>query len=317
MVYFSADLFYSMITCPIYLITHFLKLWIRFQNVCSLFNPNSVGAYDMLLQLVLISVAASTKGECIECNSPTLLYHELKCTPTFSDDNKCCPLEYDCSNIYNRPEGTCHLMGKYYKPGEKPAEEDVASDCRFPFCTCEENGLFNCKLPSDSCAEYWLPVLKEPGCYLTYKHNLCCSVDQKCPPFSETDGKCEVGETTYKEGQRFSHPTKKCASCICDKSFNGSFDHLCQLRNCSSELKHSKEIHNYCAPYYFHSDDCCPHSWICPSEGGIFLPPPTSPLLDTQCRFGTYAMSIGEKYRFENTTCECLIPPFLTCKTVE
>lgn len=276
----------------------------------------------MLTYLVLILLVAtrfSTNGECNKCNVPTSVYYDLRCTAIFSDENKCCPIEYDCSHIYNRPKGTCHLKGKYYKPGESPVDEDIAGDCRNAFCTCGYNGLFDCLIPAGSCAEFSVPDYVQPGCYLTYEHNRCCSVDQKCPPFSQNDAKCQVGETIYKEGQMFSHPTEKCTSCICDKTFNGSYEWpLCQHRNCTIELQDSDKIHKYCAPHYFHSNDCCPFSWICPSKAGIFLPPPTAPQPSApRCRFGKNLMYIGEKYQYKSYTCECVIPPYLTCRSSE
>lgn len=266
--------------------------------------------------ILVLATCYSVNGECDECAVPTLVYEDLKCVPKFSDLDTCCPVEYDCSHIYNQPKGTCQVKGKYYKPGDKPSKEDVGSDCSHARCTCSDKGLFDCIIPSDSCAEFWVPGFIKPGCYLAYEHNRCCHVEQKCPPFNENDAKCKVGETTYREGERFRHPTKKCTNCICDKTFNGKFDApQCQRLNCTTETVHSKQLHKYCAPTYVNPDDCCPRSWLCPSDDGQYIPSSTPPVSSTpQCTFRDRLMYLGEKYLHGTTICECVIPPYLTCK---
>lgn len=270
----------------------------------------------MLPYLVFVFIVITrftAHGECNDCSVPTLVYEELKCTPKFSDGISCCPVEYDCSHIYNRTKGTCHLKGKYYKSGEAPDKEAVAGDCNHATCVCGDKGVFDCIVPSDSCAEFWVPDFVKPGCYLAYEHNRCCHVEQKCPPFSNV--KCKVGDIEYKEGEKFKHPTKKCTSCICEKGFNGKFEQpLCQTRNCTTELLNSDKIQKYCAPRYLNADDCCPRSWICPSLDGTYIPASTPPTASTpQCKFGDKLMYIGEIYQHQRNTCKCVIPPYLTC----
>lgn len=267
-----------------------------------------------LIFTLFVVTRFSVNGECNECSVPTLVYEDLQCIPKFSASNPCCPIEYDCSHFYNRLKGTCYLKGKYYKAGEQPDEEDVASDCSHAKCTCRDNGLFSCVVPSDSCAEFWVPDFIKPGCYLAYEQNRCCHVEQKCPPFS--DVKCEVGKTVHREGERFRHPTKKCVNCICDKSFNGKLDQpLCQTVNCTTATLHSDKIQKYCAPRYLNPEDCCPRSWLCPSDEGEYVPASTPPSSSTpQCKFGDRLMYVGEKYLHDRMICKCEIPPYLTCK---
>jgi len=274
---------------------------------------------------IFAALLSLTNGECgvDNCKVPTHVYHDLRCIPKYASNGACCPEKYDCSHIYNRPKGTCHFRGKFYKPGEKPDKEDTAGNCDHSSCKCTENQDFSCIAPSDTCAEFWVPEFIQPGCYLNYELNRCCSNGQKCPPFDDT-AKCTVNGVTYKEGQRFEHPHEKCTLCVCGKGFDGKFDEsFCQKRNCSTEQRYSKEIDNYCAPVYKDDwDSCCPRKWICPSENGTHIPastPPTDPNL--QCKFGDKILLIGEKYedqdrsevRPQNVTCECVIPPYLTC----
>ncbi|KAF5300912.1 hypothetical protein FQR65_LT09075 [Abscondita terminalis] len=236
---------------------------------------------------------------CNDCLISTVVYEDLKCIPKYSDSNKC-PIEYDCSHIYNRSKDSCHLRGKFYKPGEMPAEEDIASYCEFSTCHCTNNGAFSCVVASDSCAEFWVPDFVKPGCYLSYEQNRCCNAGQKCPPFNETDAKCEVNGIIFKEGQKFEHPQKRCSKCICGKGYNGKFEKpFCEILNCTTELRWSKEINSHCAPLYLNQQDCCPRRWICP---------PT-------CTFGSKLMQIGDKYKDGKLECECVIPPYLTCKS--
>ncbi|KAK4884310.1 hypothetical protein RN001_000581 [Aquatica leii] len=270
----------------------------------------------IFLSLILSSYALLTNGKCTECLIPTLVYEDLNCTPKYSDSNQCCPLEYDCSNIYNRPKDTCHLRGKFYQPGDIPNKEDVAGFCEHALCECGQKGIFKCIVASDSCAEFWVPNFIKPGCYLTHEQNRCCHVDQKCPPFDEDAAKCEVEDKLYKEGEKFEHPSKKCTKCICNKGFTGKLDNsFCQRHNCTTELLWSESINNYCAPAYLRWEDCCPRKWICPLETGTYALPSTLPPADSpKCKFGDKTMVLGEKYTHERQTCECIIPPYLTCK---
>ncbi|KAF2904084.1 hypothetical protein ILUMI_02101 [Ignelater luminosus] len=258
-----------------------------------------------------------------ECNSINIktnfVYEDLKCVPTF-DDTTSCLKEYDCSHINNKPPGKCLLRGKLYKPGEEPDEASgVEGRCDHAFCTCSEIGDFECAIPSDSCAEFWVPNFVKPGCYLGYELNQCCTSGQICPPF-DNNAKCEVNGVVYEEGKRFEHPSFKCIQCICQKGFQGQFlPPFCQRSNCTTELLYSKSIRDYCAPFYTSLDNCCPISWVCPVKDEIYIPAFSEPPLEPQCRFGNRKMRLGEKIEQPATAhtkpvfCECITPPYLTC----
>ncbi|KAF5283894.1 hypothetical protein FQA39_LY04714 [Lamprigera yunnana] len=228
--------------------------------------------FPLVLFFVFATHSALVYGTCTECTISTSVYDDLKCIPKYSDSNKCCPVEYDCSSVYNRPKGSCHLRGKYYTPGNSPLQEDVASYCDRAMCTCGKNDAFDCIVASDSCAEFWVPNFIRPGCYLAYEQNRCCHSEQVCPPFNENQTKCKVGDVTYREGERFEHPTKKCTKCVCDKGFDGKLEApTCLPLNCTAELRFSKQINEHCAPYYLNEDDCCPRNWVCRKLLRLFL----------------------------------------------
>lgn len=269
------------------------------------------------LFLALASIITLTNGECDEgCSTPTLIYDDLKCIPEFYPPNNCCPTQYDCSHIYNRPDGTCHLRGKFYKPGDKADAEDTKGNCHRE-CRCDESLEFKCPLLMDGCPESWTGRWPEPGCYLTYELNRCCAAGQICPPFENTI-QCDVDGETHKEGEKFSHPKQKCTSCVCHKGFDGKLERpFCQKNNCTTEIENSKHIDNYCAPLYRNSDSCCPDKWVCPTEVGSYIPASARSIASNlHCTFGEKYMAIGEKYEHEDdgkVSCECIIPPYLTC----
>ncbi|KAF2887459.1 hypothetical protein ILUMI_18714 [Ignelater luminosus] len=255
-----------------------------------------------------------------KCNSDlkaNFVYEDLKCTPIY-DDAKTCINEYDCSHINSKPSGNCLLRGKLYKPKENPDRASGAEGrCDHAFCTCSESGDFDCIVPSDSCGEWWVPNFVKPDCYLGYELDRCCTSGQICPPF---DGniKCEVNGVTYKEGERFDHPTEKCTQCVCHKGFDGNLvAPFCQKINCTTELLYSKQIRNHCAPLFRSANNCCPSRWICPTEDEIYVPASSQPHKEPQCQFGDRKMHIGDKIqqkvRREVSTCECVTPPYLTC----
>ncbi|KAF2888122.1 hypothetical protein ILUMI_18051 [Ignelater luminosus] len=254
------------------------------------------------------------------CNSnlnSNFVYEDLKCAPNY-DDSKTCIKEYDCSHINNKPSGNCLLRGKLYNPGETPdAASGASGRCDHAKCTCSENGDFRCRVPSDTCGEWWGPSLLKPGCYFGYELNKCCSSSEICPPF-DGNVKCEVNGVTYKEGERFNHPTEKCTQCVCHKGFNGNLvAPFCQKMNCTTELLYSEQIRDHCAPFFRDADSCCPSRWICPAEDQIYVPASSQPPKEPQCQFGNRKMHIGDKIRHKDswtvTTCECVTPPYLTC----
>jgi len=270
---------------------------------------------------VWLAFASITNGECEKgCNVPTLIYEDLRCSPKYESPEDCCPKQYDCSHIYNRPEGTCHFRKHFYKPGEEPPYDEVIGNCHRT-CRCSDNSEFTCPPVMDGCAEYWVGGYPKPRCYLKYELNSCCAAGEMCPPFDDNI-KCEVNGATYDEGLNFDHPTQKCTQCVCHKGFEGKFEApFCQKMNCTAEITHSGDINKFCAPLYNDHNSCCPKSWICPNPLGKYVSAGTPSNPDSHCKFGEKDMNIGDKYiladkDFEedgDLTCECLIPPYLTC----
>ncbi|KAF2888714.1 hypothetical protein ILUMI_17459, partial [Ignelater luminosus] len=204
-------------------------------------------------------ITATCKNSKIE-STPTSLYEDLRCLPKYEDG---CIKEYDCSHIYNRPKGTCHFKGKNLKIGEEIDNGELGGVWDRD-CACTESLEFECPELSDGCAEDWVDGYPDPVCYLRYELDSYCAAGQICPPFDNTR-KCEVEGTVYKEGDMFGHPHKKCTKCVCDKHFDGKLEPpFCQPVNCTVELKSSKSIDNYCAPFYEnYPGECCPDRWIC------------------------------------------------------
>lgn len=281
------------------------------------------GWFTLLAFVALTSVVTLVEGECSNYRislAPTPIYNDIKCTPKYSPDEKDCIEEYDCSHIYNRPANTCHFKGKFYKVGERIPDEEMNGvwdrDCR-----CSESLEFTCNTPLDGCAESWVGGYPKYGCYLKYEFDRYCASGEVCPPF-EGNAECEVKGVKYKEGQKFNHPDKKCVKCICGKGFDGKLEEpFCQLLNCTAELRHSKAIDDSCAPFYHASnrEQCCPDSWICPTENVDYRPNPLSPG-DTKlhCKYGTKSMATGETglqtdAELGDVTCECALPPFPHC----
>lgn len=266
------------------------------------------------------SLVEGTVGECTESCQSALLYDDLKCKAIFAEEGDCCPNQYDCSHIENRPDGHCHLQGKFYKPMESIDDDLIYGNCHVA-CRCAERAEYVCAILD--CPEWLGNIPYKPGCYLKYELNKCCSMGQVCPPFDDV-ATCTVGDKVYKEGERFEAPDRRCTKCVCQKGFDGKYEEpFCTKETCTAEIIHSKAIRDNCAPAYRNLDDCCPWDWICPEETDVIESSDESKSTsDLRCKFGDKSLKILDKfqritakteYGKTEINCKCEVPPFLTC----
>jgi len=274
-----------------------------------------------LIALCLLATSEHVLGECSAgCKEPNLLYEELKCKPIFTSPEDCCPSKHDCSHIVEKGKENaekCYFLGKSYGSGEGLNDDDIYGNCKVD-CSCRK-GLsgkmgFTCAVLD--CPE-WLGYRPEFGCHFKYELDKCCAGNQICPPFNVT---CQVGDKTYREGDKFDSPDDKCTECVCQQGFEGKFEApFCKKRGCIEEVYWQQEVYHFCAPTYISLDDCCPFNWVCPVKNDTIVSAKT-PSKDTnlKCTFGETSLNIGDK--FERTSgekgklsCECRIPPYLTC----
>lgn len=97
-----------------------------------------------------------------------------------------------------------------------------------------------------------------------------CEVDlQKIiflAPFDDLT-KCVVDGKTYYEGQKFSPSEEPGSSCVCQKGFKSEFvEPFCRKTQCLTQIRHSRDIDNDCAPVYFNisgSPGNCPFNFLC------------------------------------------------------
>ncbi|CAG9828916.1 unnamed protein product [Diabrotica balteata] len=274
-----------------------------------------------------------------------LLYEDVGCTPIVKP-GKSCPLKYECDlDVRNN---TCLFRGKEISTTDRSAENDFGR-CNVG-CFCRGDipygpdpidkqlynifnpeliipGKFTCAILD--CPE-WIggsPLRKD--CYRTYTLDKCCSTGQLCP--QDKPGQCAVDGKTVPEGQRFI-PKDTCTDCVCPKNFNGKIEAPhCKRQLCNVQVRNQREVSSYCAPYYSEFEGetlCCPRSWICPSgeEEIITVNPKAEKSADMTCKYGSKSVQLGEGFEttvtgYDNVErsakCECVIPPFLTCRQVK
>jgi len=273
-----------------------------------------------LTTVCLLVLSGYALGACSDgCSEPTLFYDALNCKPVFASQDACCPSEYDCSHIEEKGranEEKCYFHGKTYNSGDQIDDADIYGNCEVG-CGCKKllrsgNMGFACAILD--CPE-WLGARPKPGCNFKYELDKCCTVGEVCPPYKAT---CEVNGKKYHEGDQFDAPDVKCTKCVCQEGFEGKFEApFCKKRTCIDEARRQKEVYSFCAPSY-HLGDCCPVYWICPEEDDKIVAAATVKNSNLKCKFGDKTLNIGDK--FERTSgdigkvsCECRIPPYLTC----
>ncbi|CAH1102695.1 unnamed protein product [Psylliodes chrysocephalus] len=144
---------------------------------------------------------------------------------------------------------------------------------------------------------------------------------------STPSAECKTSEGKFVEGQRF-HPANTCLECVCNKGYEGKNEPpFCRKQMCAAEVRHSEEVHKYCAPHYDGTDTkalCCPDGWVCPSENDKELPAnPEVTVSDLKCKYGDKTLKLGERIQgqfkwydgsLRDSQCECIVPPLLTCR---
>ncbi|CAG9819071.1 unnamed protein product [Phaedon cochleariae] len=270
----------------------------------------------LIALVILYEVEAATNCDTLG----TLVYEDIGCRPVMQEGHDC-PIRYDCN--FERKKHTCNFRGRSIPMSQLIGNEHNYTTCE-SYCYCNSRGFFICPA-TDCCENIGEPL--GPGCYWRYKIGACCSDGQICPSGDKTLGQCEVNGKIYYEGARFSAPNT-CSDCICSKHFNGTLEAPdCIRRNCASQIHDYKAIASNCAPYYHVSGEeilCCPNRWICPttSDQIVTVNPDADIHSDLNCRFGEKTMKLGEGLhtkvvhwgKIKNAKCECILPPFLTCK---
>ncbi|XP_028131820.1 uncharacterized protein LOC114327410 isoform X1 [Diabrotica virgifera virgifera] len=271
-----------------------------------------------------------------------LLYEDVGCTPVLAP-GKSCPIKYECDLAIRN--NTCLFRGTEISTTTRPTDVDFGS-CNvgcfcnkdLPYDPAEIDKMFNNQpynIPGKftcailDCPEWLGAFPLQKDCYRKYKLDQCCADGQMCP--QDKPGNCEVDGKTVLEGQRF-YPKDTCTHCVCPKNFNGKLEAPhCRRQFCNVQVRKQREVSSYCAPYYSEFEGetlCCPSSWICPSDEQkiITVNPKAEKSADLTCQYGKKKVQLGEGFEttvkgYDNVEraakCECVIPPFLTCRQVK
>jgi len=263
----------------------------------------------LLATLALVTFSAEGKTNCDKLGMN--FYDNIGCTRQNSTGD--CPSYKDCK--YELKPGTCQYNGVVLKDREYIGnDQDIL--CNWScFCDAPNNtkGKFECAV--GECGDWLVPI--NPACYLEYELGQCCGT-QQCEP-SKTS--CLVDGKTYKEGERF-QAKDECSECICTSEFNGKFEGPhCKRKACDAEIHYVDKIEQQCAPVYFYELLCCPSTFICPSDTEDTFITDENNKSDVFCQYGHKSIRAGDKItrkieyfgKTRKVTCECKLPPLLTC----
>ncbi|XP_060523294.1 uncharacterized protein LOC132700156 isoform X2 [Cylas formicarius] len=257
----------------------------------------------------------------------TLIYEDIGCRPGYDvtkpNYTKLCPVKYDCLGLKKSP-GNCFLRGKAYAVGDHVESRLTTPTCDLG-CSCSnEKDKAKFKCAAVDCPE-WSVDYPSAGCYRKYTLDDCCSVREMCSPYDNSTT-CVYEGRLYKEGESFL-PRGTCWRCVCQAGFRGKLEKpFCRRRTCNVQIKSQDKLQERCAPVYYKSkyrnDDplCCPATWICSDGDEKIIGRPVS---ERKCVFGQRTVGAGQTLGktvrasrgFLNVTCECRIPPLLTCLT--
>ncbi|CAH1155869.1 unnamed protein product, partial [Phaedon cochleariae] len=279
---------------------------------------------EICIPFLLAFIAFYEVEAAIDCDTlGTIIYEDIGCRPVTKEGQNC-PVKYDCDTVPRN--NTCMFRGRTLSVGQQ-VDNDLTYDSCNVGCHCRNTGKFECAVLD--CPE-WLGIHPGPGCYKTYDVNKCCSVGKNCHSAKQTIGECVVDNEKYLEGQKF-YPDNTCLKCVCPKEFNGKLEAPhCKRTRCSSQIRHSQDIANNCAPYYDTTKDgviCCPDAWVCPTPTDkiITVNPNADKSSDLTCKFGDKTLKLGEGLEskvnyYDGSTkkarCECILPPLLTCRQI-
>ncbi|XP_019770116.1 kielin/chordin-like protein [Dendroctonus ponderosae] len=279
----------------------------------------------LLLFTTVLQICNAVLETCDQ--SGILLYEDMGCKPSYdraaSNSRNSCPSKYDCLGL-KKSSDHCFLRGKAYMLKQRVDSKLTAGLCDLG-CSCQrEEDKTKFKCATVNCPEW--SVLEPPtGCYRKYSLDDCCYIREMCPPY-ENSTTCVYDGKVYKEGENFL-PKNSCWRCVCQAGFRGKLEKpFCRRRSCGVQVKHQEKLQERCAPLYYkriyrESDPlCCPVNWIC-SEGNEKISGQAQST-DKMCLFGQRLIRVGQKFektvqmpRNMTVTCECKIPPLLTCTT--
>ncbi|KAJ8936562.1 hypothetical protein NQ318_017028 [Aromia moschata] len=254
----------------------------------------------------------------------TVMYEDINCAPVYEPNNTC-PVKFECGDFSSHNE-TCVFRGRRYDVNEEVDEFITYENC-YVACRCEHpesDTKYICAVLD--CPE-WLDPAIEEGCYRKYDLDKCCSTGTVCLTKEKVET-CDFDGKIFHEGELY-FPENTCTKCACQKGYNGTMEEpFCKRNLCSLQILHSDKLEKFCAPLYFHRDNgealCCPNEWVCPAadEEIVTVNGNADANADLTCKFGSASLKLGEGFqksvefygRERNVTCECVLPPLLTCK---
>lgn len=221
-----------------------------------MFRIVSVIAFVATLQCI------SAECDITKCSVPKH-YRELGCKPIFADgdEEKCCPVKYDCEELMKQDATKCHFRGKTYEQGDSMDEQ--AANCRAA-CRCRDGDF--------TCAHVECPELvfnrPEPHCVIQNSRSKCCSEKIICEKEEiEKLQECYLDGKQYRLGQTMYPNDHRCFSCICDEKFDNSTvitkNPSCAEVDCAIDLTKQTSIRSGCVPVYYGEPTCCPISTKC------------------------------------------------------
>lgn len=216
----------------------------------------------LLVLIQCTTVQVNAECDITKCNVPKH-YREIGCEPSkYADDDqeKCCPIEYNCEEIAKLDGTKCHYRGKSFAEGEKMND---TVNCRAG-CFCRD-GQFTCAFVECPELVFNRP---EPHCVIQNSRQKCCSEKIICDRKEiDTLPVCYLDGTRYHKGQLMWPKNDRCFSCLCDEGFDNSTaistNGHCQEVDCSIDLSHLSKIRSGCVPVYYDVPTCCPITTKC------------------------------------------------------
>lgn len=212
--------------------------------------------------LVVLQCSVLSRAECdiTKCEIPKHYREVAGCEPAKyaeGDEEKCCPIEYNCEAVSKQDKTKCHYKGKVYNDGEI-LENDDMPNCRRG-CFCRE-GDFVCA--HVECPEQ---VFNRPAphCVIQSSRTKCCSESILCEEEKiEKLSTCYMDSKLYRQGEKMYPKDERCFTCICDEKWDNSTaitkNPACEEVDCAIDISFQSDLRMGCVPIYYGEPTCCP-----------------------------------------------------------
>nr|CAJ2313423.1 Uncharacterized protein [Metisa plana] len=239
-------------------------------------------------------------------------YRELGCAPV-GGANGTCPGAFQCPDLHPDPN-FCYYKGVPYENRDTIPQSQIDNACsQACVCTAGNPPRFQCAVVD--CVETFDNDMDQ--CISTSELGSCCSTGTVCGKDDLAKLKtCEVDGQIYREGQVF-YPQNTRKKCLCTAQWSGEFENVpyCRDYDCGVEIHYQDKIFEKCAPVFISNAQGCPIAFQCPSATTKLVRGINVAGIKGECAFGNLTLSVGDEVTVDVNciTCECKVPPFLTC----